>query len=134
MTRKELVWRLDRLVSFYVRNSEKKCFTCGKVIPYYKRQAGHFIPRGVMKTRWLLENVHVQCNHCNVELGGNLEVYKKKRDPKVLEFLQEYTELYNTGQLAAPTEEEMLVMYDYMEQLIKQSNFSHKPPEWLEED
>ena len=77
MDKKVLTKRLDRLVSVLVRSRENRCATCGRKLPWRHRQAGHFVPRVVQQTRWDFSNVHVQCSHCNVELGGNIEKYKQ---------------------------------------------------------
>lgn len=82
-TRKNLVKEADRIFSLYVRNRGARwgynyCYTCGAYLPVGELQAGHFINRRFINVRWHILNVWPQCNRCNVELGGNLRVYKKK--------------------------------------------------------
>lgn len=77
MERKKLIKELDKVVSVIVRGRDDRCATCGRKLPYNKRQAGHFIPRVVQKTRWDLNNVNAQCSKCNVDLGGNINKYNK---------------------------------------------------------
>lgn len=81
--RKSLIKRADTLFSLHIRNrgatyGYNHCFTCGVYLPVGDLQAGHFISRRFINTRWHPVNVWPQCNHCNVELGGNLEVYERK--------------------------------------------------------
>lgn len=73
----------DRVFSIYIRNRGARfgynnCFTCGAYLPVEDLQCGHFRPRRYMNTRWHEFNCWPQCNHCNVELSGNLVVYEKK--------------------------------------------------------
>lgn len=47
-----------------------RCVTCGRIYPFSKLQAGHFIPG---RTRAILFDemcVHAQCYRCNVKLDG----------------------------------------------------------------
>lgn len=41
-------------------------------------QNGHYISRRFLSVRWNDINCHVQCPKCNIELGGNLEIYTRK--------------------------------------------------------
>jgi len=74
--------KLDRVFSEYIRrrdadeNGIAKCVTCGTEKHWKEMQAGHFIPRGNMSTRWHEGNVHVQCKECNEFKGGNLDEYE----------------------------------------------------------
>ena len=112
MEKKELVYRLDRLVSLLVRHRETRCFTCGKKLRFESRQAGHYNSRTIRATRWDLENVHVQCNRCNVTLGGNLSRYRENLDSDNRKRLDIMRELYNNGKLPEPTIEEMKQKYN----------------------
>lgn len=82
-TRQNLTKAADRVFSKYVRHRGSEygynhCFTCGVYRPIEELQAGHFISRRYLHTRWHPLNVWPQCNHCNVELHGNITVYKAK--------------------------------------------------------
>lgn len=82
-SRKSLVKEADSVFSIHIRNRGETfgwnhCFTCGAYMPVENLQAGHFIPRRYTNVRWHPLNVWPQCNHCNVDLGGNLELYEKK--------------------------------------------------------
>lgn len=71
---KSLKKRLDTVFSQYIRKRDegKPCITCGKrgVL-----QAGHFIKRQHLATRWHPLNVNGQCVRCNLYLGGNEGAY-----------------------------------------------------------
>jgi len=74
--------KADTLFSKYIRlkyadsNGYVKCVTCG-VKKHYKdsMDAGHYVPRNHLSTRWLETNVHVQCRGCNRFGGGRLDEY-----------------------------------------------------------
>ena len=70
--------RADRAFQQFIHRIEKgqSCFTCGKYFSHM--EAGHFISRGHQSTRYMVDNCHLQCIHCNHTLGGNLVVYRKK--------------------------------------------------------
>jgi 5-methylcytosine-specific restriction endonuclease McrA len=72
ITRKGLIKKLDKVFSEYIRqrNADKNgvvvCVTCGKVDHWKNMDAGHFISRKHLSTRWHDDNVQVQCKGCNV--------------------------------------------------------------------
>ena len=84
-----LVERFDRVFSLYIRlrdamdGGRTRCISCGKVFPFEKMQAGHYISRANMSTRYDIANVNSQCWHCNCYLNGNLEEYKKNLIKKI---------------------------------------------------
>ena len=71
--RARVIRRLDEVFSKYIRisNSDKygycTCVTCGKKGLWEKDiiDAGHFISRKAMATRWDERNVKPQCRYCN---------------------------------------------------------------------
>lgn len=80
--RKSLVNKLDRLFSEYIRKRDTKdgmfiCVSCGRTLPYEEADAGHFINRKWMPTRWDETNVHAQCRRCNRFDEGNIPEYYK---------------------------------------------------------
>lgn len=82
-SRKSLTKEADRVFSLHIRNrgatyDHNHCFTCGAYLSVEALQAGHFIPRRYTNTRWHPVNVWPQCNTCNVDKAGNLEVYERK--------------------------------------------------------
>jgi hypothetical protein len=80
--RSRLIKEADRLVSLYTRlkdsvNGRAVCVTCGLVDNWKRLHNGHYLSRRFLATRWDDMNNNVQCIHCNITLGGNLEKYKE---------------------------------------------------------
>ena len=75
-----------------LRDSGLNCISCNK--PPLKKNAGHYFSSGGHSNiRFDEDNVHLQCEHCNTFLSGNLlnyqiEIQKKIGAQKLLE-LQE---------------------------------------------
>ena len=67
---------VDKYFSLYVRisNSDEygmcTCFTCGSRKHWKEIQAGHFMSRKHMATRWHTDNVKPQCVKCNIYSQG----------------------------------------------------------------
>lgn len=79
MTLKE---KADRVFSQYMRsrdcpNGRGRCISCSRSITPKTCDAGHYIPRGHMATRFDDRNVNAQCIDCNRNLNGNLLKYAK---------------------------------------------------------
>lgn len=79
-TRKLVINRLDRIFSKYIRQRDTdsgygKCCSCNKTVDYEATDAGHFINRRHMATRWRDDNVHLQCRSCNRFQEGNAAGY-----------------------------------------------------------
>jgi len=77
---KQLIKKLDKIFSQYIRLRDSKdghfvCCSCGHLKPYSLADAGHFINRRWMATRWDERNVHAQCSSCNRFDEGNLTGY-----------------------------------------------------------
>lgn len=76
-----LMREADKLFSLYIRkryavNGYARCVTCNTFDNYKSMDAGHFLSRRYMVVRFHPKNVHVQCQRCNRELGGNLKKYE----------------------------------------------------------
>lgn len=82
--RKDLIYKLDLVVSKYVRqyyadkNGICTCYTCGRRLPWKGMDCGHCISRRYISTRFELDNLRVQCQQCNRTLHGNYESYYPK--------------------------------------------------------
>lgn len=69
--RQKLIAKLDTIFSEWVRlrdcdqNGICKCITCGEYKHWRDCDAGHFVTRENMGTRWEEENVSAQCQKCN---------------------------------------------------------------------
>lgn len=57
-----------------------RCCTCGKLYPFSRLQAGHFVPGRRNAGLFDERGVHAQCYACNVGLHGNW--------PKYLRFME----------------------------------------------
>lgn len=97
MANKKLVKKLDKVFSEYIRKRDSKdgyfkCCSCGKLKPYQQADAGHFINRRWMATRWREDNVYSQCRSCNRFDEGNAVGYTlfmiKKHGQQHVEYLQ----------------------------------------------
>jgi hypothetical protein len=75
---------LDEVFSKYIRlrfadeNGIVKCFTSGKIMHWKQSQAGHFISRRHLATRWDEVNVQVQSVAENVFNQGNAPAFAEK--------------------------------------------------------
>ena len=117
-SRKSLINKLDRIFSEYIRkkNADKKgfvtCITSQKKYHYSEVDAGHFISRKEMSTRWHEDNVWPQSRFDNRFRYGRQYVYslalekKKQGLPKHLYNLSKKTVKYSISDL-----EEMVEKY-----------------------
>lgn len=84
----QLKSKLDKVFSLYIRlrdadeNGMVACFTSGKIGHYTKQQAGHYISRRHMATRWNEQNVQVQSVSENIFNQGNAPMFAIKLDEK----------------------------------------------------
>ena len=68
--------KADMLQSRYIRAKALeedgiKCWGCNKYFSIEQTQAGHFIPKSKgTNIRWVEENVHPECVHCNMFSNG----------------------------------------------------------------
>lgn len=80
MANKTKVKSLDKVFSQFIRLRDSKdgafmCCSCRQYKPYEQADAGHFINRKWMTTRWREDNVHAQCRACNRFDEGNSAGY-----------------------------------------------------------
>jgi len=70
---------LDRVFSIVIRTAKvdgdgwTHCVTCGRHEHWKRLDAGHYVPRQDLATRWAVENVWPQCKPCNGFRGGEPE-------------------------------------------------------------
>lgn len=110
--------KIDKPFHEYIRRRDAdnstgycKCITCNKPIHFTESDAGHFIGRQHLATRWEENNVHSQCRKCNrfeygrqyeysLALGSELseelllasrQIFKRS-DFEYLEIFEYYTE------------------------------------------
>lgn len=71
MLSKSKIRKLDNIFSKYIRLRDTddegygKCISTGRFIHYSQADAGHFISRDRMSTRWNEKNVHLQSRQAN---------------------------------------------------------------------
>lgn len=73
--------KLWEVFSLYIRKRDNyTCFTCDRKGEGSGMHAGHFVAKSVggMSLYFNEDNVHAQCYHCNINLGGNQYIYGKK--------------------------------------------------------
>lgn len=117
--RKDLIYKLDLVVSKYVRqyyadkNGVCTCYTCGKRLPWKGMDCGHCISRRYISTRFELDNLRVQCQQCNRTLHGNYESYYPKLRKELGE--KRFNELWQIAKsgdrISTPELEAMLEKY-----------------------
>ena len=110
-SRKSIVKRLDTVFSLYIRlkdsdeNGFCKCISCQKIQHYKDVDAGHFISRRHMSTRYDVNNVFPQCRYCNRYVAGNQWLYSqalekiKKNLPEKLYLKSKQTVKYSNEDL-----------------------------------
>jgi 5-methylcytosine-specific restriction endonuclease McrA len=97
-TFKALKKKLDVVFSQWIRlkdstsDGQAVCVSCHAVKSWKEMQAGHFVSRTHLATRWDERNVAVQCMPCNVWKRGNYSAYTlymlRKHGQKVIEELE----------------------------------------------
>ena len=81
--------RLQKLVNAYVRSRDCKdgyftCISCGQTLPVDKCQAGHYVPVGRSQAlRFNEENIHSECQRCNLFDSFHLIGYRKNLIEKI---------------------------------------------------
>lgn len=86
-----LVRKLDTVFSLYIRLRDSRpfgyraarCISCGQVKPFDQMDAGHFIGRTHMATRFDEENVHCECRSCNRFSADHMIYYQRNLESKI---------------------------------------------------
>lgn len=100
-TSSQLRKELDKLFSEFIRRRDGgKCVTCGKETLWKQSQAGHYISRSALATRFDEQNVHCQCVGCNIFKKGNMPAYtiflQKKFGNEIIEELLKKSKVITT--------------------------------------
>ncbi|MHC5062263.1 MAG: recombination protein NinG [Planctomycetota bacterium] len=80
--------KLDTVFSQFIRlrasddAGRGSCFTCHSVRHFSEVDAGHFMSRACMSTRWDEQNVQFQCKRCNGFRSGEQFLFSKHLDEK----------------------------------------------------
>lgn len=86
-----LVHKLDTVFSEYIRLRDSRpfgykcfrCISCGQIKPIEQADAGHFIGRTHMATRFDEDNVHSECRSCNRFSADHMVYYYKNLVKKI---------------------------------------------------
>lgn len=81
-TEKALKKELKRITHLIVRYRYPKCYSCGNLFPFEKREAGHYYTDGGhANVRYDFDNLRTQCHSCNVFKGGDADYsYRLEED------------------------------------------------------
>lgn len=87
--------KLDKIFSEYIRRRDVddhtgygKCIDCGRETPFAEGDAGHFVGRRHLSTRWDEDNVHFQHRYCNRFLNGRQYEYGQALGERADELIQ----------------------------------------------
>ena len=87
--------KLDKIFSEYIRRRDVddhtgygKCIDCGRETPFAEGDAGHFVGRRHLATRWDEDNVHFQHRYCNRFLNGRQYEYGQALGDRADELIQ----------------------------------------------
>jgi hypothetical protein len=102
------------------RDAQEPCISCGSTTaPSY--HAGHYLSTGARPhLRYEPDNVHKQCNKCNVFLHGNLINYRINLIKKI--GLERVEELENDSAPRHYTREALIELAKHYRTLAKQAN------------
>jgi hypothetical protein len=81
-----MVKKVDTVFSQYIRlrasdhRGMGECYTCGSVRHWTEVDAGHFMSRACMSTRWDEKNVAFQCKRCNGFRSGEQYLFAQHLD------------------------------------------------------
>lgn len=123
--RQRAINKLDDSFSLFIRLRDSdhqgvcKCITCGEFKHYTDMDAGHFVTRDNMATRWEEENVNAQCQSCNRFKGGKqyehgLAIDKKYKDPGLASKL-----VIKSKSVCNWTDHELETMHQYFKAEVK---------------
>ena len=114
-------WKKEfwKTFSLYIRTRDKfRCFTCGRLGGGSGLHAGHYVPRSVggLSLYFHEQNVHAQCYHCNINLGGFGAMYHIKMIEKYgQEVVNELWRLKDQGFRKIEIEEYKRLIVEYKE-------------------
>ena len=121
--------KIDKPFHEYIRRRDADnnsgyctCISCNKPIHFTESDAGHFIGRQHLATRWEENNVHAQCRKCNRFEYGRQYEYSLALGPDLAEEL-----LLASRQIMKLSDAEYLEIFeeykDKLEELKKIQNF-----------
>lgn len=83
--------KLDKVFSLYIRLRDSKpygykyfkCISCGKILPFEKADAGHYMSRRHNATRFDENNVHAECSYDNRFNAEHLDGFRDNLVKKI---------------------------------------------------
>ena len=83
--------KLDKVFSMYIRLRDSKqygykyfkCISCGKILPFEKADAGHYMSRRHNSTRFDEDNVHAECSYDNRFNAEHLDGFRDNLVKKI---------------------------------------------------
>jgi hypothetical protein len=83
--------KLDKVFSMYIRLRDSKrygykyfkCISCGKILPFEKADAGHYMSRRHNATRFDEDNVHAECSYDNRFNAEHLDGFRENLIRKI---------------------------------------------------
>ena len=101
-----------------LRDKDELCISCQK--PPKKQTAGHYFSSGGhSNVRFDEDNVHLQCEHCNTHLSGNLINYRENLIKKI--GIKKFTQLSLISNITAKYSiSELKEITEYYKQKIKE--------------
>lgn len=115
--------KLDSVFSQYIRlrvaddTGHGNCFTCHARRHWTEVDAGHFMSRACMSTRWDEKNVQFQCKRCNGFRSGEQFLFSIALDGKYGEGTAEQC-LRASKQTRKFSREELEGMYHHYKRLV----------------
>ncbi len=104
--------KLWKIISEYIRRKDAdnegnvSCVTCWMRKHWKEMQAGHFVPSWSSSyLRYVEDNIHPQCYHCNINLGSNPIEYR-------IYMVNRYGEKFVEQMIACRNEPTSLKSYD----------------------
>lgn len=118
-----MVKKLDAAFSQYVRlrktnyNGYAPCYTCGSVRHWSEVDAGHFMSRACMSTRWDEQNVQFQCKRCNGFRSGEQYAFARNLDTEYGKGTSEAL-FRESKKMKRWTKDELYAMYLHYKRLV----------------
>lgn len=125
MTLTDWILKTQKVFNAYIRERDigLVCISCQK--PPKKKNAGHYLnANNHWITRFDEDNVHLQCEHCNNSLSGNLIKYRQNLILKIGEerVLELEKKAYQTAKYSIPEVKEILEHYKQKLKRLKNEN------------
>lgn len=118
-----MVKKVDTVFSQYVRlrasdhRGMGECYTCGSMRHWSEVDAGHFMSRACMSTRWDEKNVQFQCKRCNGFRSGEQFLFSQHLDSQYGEGTADALYI-KSKQTYKHTPQELESMYRHYKRLV----------------